>query len=71
MTWEKISEAYRLHAEALSIRIGQLEVKKNEVSLLTKEQIEDRIKMLSSIRDEANQLSQITADLTKSNANSR
>lgn len=68
MTWKELSEEYRLHAEALSMRIGQLEAKKNEASLLTKEQIEDRIKMLSEIRDEANELSEITSGLTQTNA---
>lgn len=63
MAWKEISKAYRLHAEAISMRIEQLESKKNEESLLTKEQIEDRIKMLSIMRDEANELSKLTAEL--------
>lgn len=61
MTNQELSKAYKLHAMALSIRIGQLEAMKDGAHLLRKEQIEERIKMLSVMRDEANELASLTA----------
>lgn len=63
MTYQELSEEYKLHAMALSIRIGQLEAMKDGAHLLRKEQIEERIKMLSAMRDEANELARVTAEM--------
>lgn len=62
-TFQELSEEYRLHAIALSMRIEQLETIKDTVHLLRKEQIEERIKMLSTMRDEANTLARLTAKM--------
>lgn len=63
MTYQEISEEYKLHATALSMRIGQLEAMKHTAHLLKKEQIEERIKMLSAMRDEANELARLTGKM--------
>lgn len=63
MRYRELSEEYKLHAMSLSIRIGQLEAMKDAAHLLRKEQIEERIKMLSAMRDEANELARLTAKM--------
>lgn len=65
MTYKELSEEYKLHALALSMRIGELDAMKGTPYLFTKEQIEERIKMLSAMRDEANELARLTAKMDR------
>ena len=63
MTMKELSKEYKIHANLLSIRIEQLKVELDTARLLEKEQIEERNTMLSNMRDEANELSKVTAQL--------
>lgn len=63
MTMKELSKEYKIHANLLSIRIEQLKVELDTARLPEKEQIEERIRMLSIMRDEANELSKVTAQL--------
>lgn len=63
MTMKELSKEYKIHANLLSIRIEQLKVELDTERLHGKEQIEERIRMLSIMRDEANELSKLTAQL--------
>lgn len=65
MTYQELLEEYKLHAKSLSIRIGQLEAMKDAAQLLRKEQIEERITMLSAMRDEANEVASAMAKMNE------
>lgn len=65
MTYQELSEEYKLHAMALSTRIGQLEAMKDVANLIRKEQIEERITMLSAMRDEANEVASAMAKMDR------
>lgn len=63
MTMQELSKEYKIHANVLSIRIAKLETMQNIASLHEKEKIQERIQMLTIMRDEAIELSRVTEEM--------